>query len=98
MTEVRKECDKPVFSFEVGQFEVLPDFDEIGDFKGATRAVNYELIRKKVIEEGLLDTWKQQVEATGEMSNLCRLPCVRNPSAAFPFWAFRISPDRVPSW
>lgn len=71
MAEVRKECAKPVFSFEVGQFEVLPDFDEIDDFQGVTRAVNYELIRKKVIEEGLLDTWKQQVEATGEMSNLC---------------------------
>lgn len=71
MAEVRKECAKPVFSFEVGQFEVLPDFDEIDDFRGVTRAVNYELIRKKVIDEGLLDTWKQQVEATGELSNLC---------------------------
>lgn len=71
MAEVRKECAKPVFSFEVGQFEVLPDFDEINDFKGVTRAVNYELIRKKVIAEGLTDTWKRQVEATGELSNLC---------------------------
>lgn len=71
MAHVRQETEKPVFSFEVGQFEVLPDFDEIGDFRGVTRAVNYELIRKKVTDEGLLDTWKQQVEATGEMSNLC---------------------------
>ena len=71
MAEVRKECGKPVFSFEVGQFEVLPDFDEIDDFRGVTRAVNYELIRKKVIAEGLLPQWKRQVEATGELSNLC---------------------------
>lgn len=71
MAEVRKECAKPVFSFEVGQFEVLPDFDEINDFKGVTRAVYYELIRKKVIAEGLTDTWKRRVEATGELSNLC---------------------------
>ncbi|MBQ8554809.1 MAG: hypothetical protein IJ438_02940 [Clostridia bacterium] len=67
----RCESDKPVVSFEVGQFEVLPDFDEIDDFKGATRAVNYEIIRRKVIDNGLMDTWKQQVEATGELSNLC---------------------------
>lgn len=71
MAELRKECGKPVFSFEVGQFEVLPDFDEINDFHGVTRAVNYEIIRRKVVENGLMDTWKQQVEATGEMSNLC---------------------------
>lgn len=71
MAELRRDCGKPVYSFEVGQFEVLPDFDEIDDFKGVTRAVNYELIREKVQAEGLMDTWKQQVEATGELSNLC---------------------------
>lgn len=71
MAEVRKECGKPVITFEVGQFEVLPDFGEIDDFHGVTRAVNYELIRRKVAEEGLLDEWAAQVEATGELSNLC---------------------------
>lgn len=71
MSEIREECGKPVFSFEVGQFEVLPDFDELDDFKGVTRAINYDLIYQKVAKEGLLGTWTQQVEATGELSNLC---------------------------
>ena len=71
MTVLRKDCGKPVFSFEVGQFEVLPDFGEIADFRGVTRAVNYELIRKKVEQSGAMDTWTKQVEATGELSNLC---------------------------
>lgn len=71
MAELRRDCRKPVFSFEVGQFEILPDFDEIDDFKGVTRAVNYQLIREKVQAEGLMDSWKRQVEATGELSNLC---------------------------
>lgn len=71
MSELRRECSKPIFSFEVGQFEVLPDFAEIDDFKGVTRAVNYELIRRQVQEKGMLDTWSRQVEATGELSNLC---------------------------
>ena len=34
-------------------------------------AVNYELIRKKVEQSGAMDTWTKQVEATGELSNLC---------------------------
>ncbi|MGN0747378.1 MAG: hypothetical protein ACI4ML_11930 [Aristaeellaceae bacterium] len=71
MATLRRECGKPVFSFEVGQFEVLPDFDEIDAFRGVTRAVNYELIRRQVQESGAMDTWKKQVEATGEMANLC---------------------------
>lgn len=71
MAVLRKDCRKPVFSFEVGQFEVLPDFGEIQDFRGVTRAVNYEIIRDKVEKSGAMDTWKEQVEATGELSNLC---------------------------
>ena len=71
MATLRRECGKPVFSFEVGQFEVLPDFGEIDEFKGVTRAVNYELIRRQVQESGMMDTWEKQVEATGEMANLC---------------------------
>jgi len=71
MRYVRRETGKPVVTFEVGQFEVLPDFDEIQEFKGATRAVNLEIIRDKVIASGQTVAWKRQVEATGEMSNLC---------------------------
>lgn len=71
MAHVREVCDKPVFSFEVGQFEVLPDFAEIDDFKGVTRAVNYEIIRDRVAQKGLMDIWPRMVEATGEIANLC---------------------------
>ncbi|MGN0792993.1 MAG: glycoside hydrolase family 2 TIM barrel-domain containing protein [Aristaeellaceae bacterium] len=71
MEKLRRECAKPVFSFEVGQFEVLPDFDEIADFRGVTRAVNYELIRRQVQSSGAMETWKAQVEATGELARLC---------------------------
>lgn len=69
--ELRKGYQGPVFGFEVGQYEVLPDFDEIDDFRGVTRAVNYQIVREQVSERGMLDTWKRQVEATGEMSLAC---------------------------
>ena len=70
MAEIRKEYQKPVFSFEVGQFEVLPDFEELESFHGISDPVNLKLIRKRVEERGLLPSWKKYVEATGELSRL----------------------------
>ena len=70
MAEIRKEYQKPVFSFEVGQFEVLPDFEELESFYGISDPVNLKLIKKRVEERGLLPTWKKYVEATGELSRL----------------------------
>ena len=66
-----RETGHPVFSFEVGQYEVLPDFDELEDFRGVTEPVNYRIIRDKVEAAGLAGCWKQMVEATGELSLLC---------------------------
>lgn len=70
MAEIRKEYQKPVFSFEVGQFEVLPDFEELESFHGISDSVNLKLIKKRVEERGLLPTWEKYVEATGELSRL----------------------------
>jgi hypothetical protein len=70
MAEIRKEYQKPVFSFEVGQFEVLPDFEELESFHGISDPVNLKLIKKRVEERGLMPTWEKYVEATGELSRL----------------------------
>lgn len=70
MAELRKTYKKPVFSFEVGQFEVLPDFEELADFHGVSLPVNLELIREKAGRLGLLGEWKRYVEATGELSRI----------------------------
>ncbi len=70
MTHLRKVYAKPVFSFEVGQFEVLPDFDELEDFRGISDPANLRWIRKRVEEQGLLPVWKKYVEATGELSRI----------------------------
>lgn len=59
------------FSFEVGQYEVLPDFDEIAEYKGVTSPENLKHIREKVRAVGMEADWKKQVEATGELSLLC---------------------------
>ncbi|MCR5556947.1 MAG: hypothetical protein K6F75_05230 [Butyrivibrio sp.] len=71
MQDLRKEYAKPVFSFEVGQYEILPDFDELKDFKGVTRADNLLVVRDRVKELGISDEeWKKRVNATGEISLL----------------------------
>ncbi len=71
MEDLRKEYDKPVFSFEVGQYEILPDFDELQDFKGVTRADNLAVVRDRVKELGISDEeWKRRVNATGEIALL----------------------------
>ena len=62
----RDEYGHPVFSFEVGQFEVLPDFSEISSFQGVTRAVNLELVREEAAKRGYLEEWPRWVEASGE--------------------------------
>ncbi len=68
MKLLRQTCTKPVLAFEVGQYEVLPDFDELADFHGITCPVNYEIIRERMRERGLEKQWKRMVEATGELA------------------------------
>lgn len=69
--EVRKTFRGPVLGFEVGQFEVLPDFGQISDYRGVTRPDNLRLIAQRVARSGLQTAWKQYVEASGELSLLC---------------------------
>jgi len=70
MMHLREAYRKPVFSFEVGQYEVLPDFEELLDFQGITVPANMELIQRRVKERGLKEIWKKYVEASGEISRI----------------------------
>lgn len=71
MDEIRKVYSGPVFSFEVGQFQVLPDFEEISQFHGVTLPNNYICVEEEVMKAGWMPTWKQWVEASGELSFIC---------------------------
>ncbi len=70
MKIIRESYQKPVFSFEVGQFELLPDFDELDEFHGISDPVNFRLIQEKVESLGLTKVWKKYVEATGELARI----------------------------
>ncbi len=71
VSRVHREFHQPVFSFEVGQFQVLPDFGELDTFRGVTRAFNIEAVRDRAKENGLLPRWKEYVQATGELAKIC---------------------------
>lgn len=77
MEHLRRTYRKPVFSFEVGQFEVLPDFRELEAFRGISDPANLRLIREGVRRAGLIGAkedsskeWERRVEATGELSRI----------------------------
>ena len=68
---IREKTDQPVFSFEAGQYEVLPDFAEIHQYHGVTLPENLKHIQRMVREKGLEDDWQRMTEATGESALLC---------------------------
>ena len=71
MERLRGISSQPVFSFEVGQYEVLPDFGEIRDYRGVTESCNLMHMEQKMREAGLEDVWPRMVRATGENSLQC---------------------------
>lgn len=70
MKIIRRDYQKPVFSFEVGQFEVLPYFEELDKFHGISDPANLRLIRERAEKLGLLKDWNRYVEATGELARI----------------------------
>ncbi len=70
MRRLRETYDKAVFSFEVGQYEVLPDFAELERYDGVTDPANYRLIRDKIVAAGFIEEWPRYVRASGELSLL----------------------------
>ena len=71
MAELRRMSDLPVFSFEVGQYEVLPDVGEMRETGGVTVPANLIHIRKKIRAAGLESDWHRMVAATGENALQC---------------------------
>ena len=68
MGKLRERFPQPMFSFEVGQYEVLPDFHELEQFRGVTDPVNYRIIRRRAERRGMLPIWDRMVEASGELA------------------------------
>ena len=61
----------PVISHENGSFEVSPDFREIPQYTGVTRARNLEIFRERLRVAGMLDQAHDFVRASGALSVIC---------------------------
>lgn len=70
-TKELETINKPVISFEVGQFQVYPDYDEIKKYDGPLKPRN--LIEYKMLMErnGLKGKDKMFHDASGKLSMLC---------------------------
>ncbi len=61
----------PLISHEVGQYQIYPDFKEIGKYTGVLRALNLEVFRNRLERSGMLDQNRQFTDASGKWSALC---------------------------
>ena len=66
-----KDIPIPVISFEVGQFQVYPDYDEIDKYTGNLRPNNLRIFKKSLENSGLAGYDAKFQEATGQLSQLC---------------------------
>jgi hypothetical protein len=60
--------DRPLITHEVGQWAVYPDLREISRYHGAQRAFNFEIIRQRLADKGLLDWATDFTRASGMLA------------------------------
>lgn len=61
----------PLMGFEVGQFEVCPDYTEIPEYKGCLIPSNLQIAQQRLQEKGRYDRYRAYTEASGQLSFLC---------------------------
>jgi hypothetical protein len=61
----------PVIVHEMGEFQVAPDFREISEYTGVTRAHNLETFRERLRAAGMLDQAHDFMRASGTLSVIC---------------------------
>ncbi|QHQ59622.1 hypothetical protein Ana3638_01420 [Anaerocolumna sedimenticola] len=69
--EVLKDIPIPVISFEVGQFQVYPDYNEIKKYTGNLQPENLRTFKEDLDRHGMAGYDSKFQEATGQLSRLC---------------------------
>ena len=69
--DIISKYDVPVVSHEIGQWCVYPNFEEIRKYTGVTRAYNFEIFRKSLEENDMLDQAHDFLMASGKLQTLC---------------------------
>lgn len=63
--------EKPVVSHEVGQYTFYPDFNEIEKYTGVLKARNLEVIRERLLKNGMYKKHNKFFEASGKFAVEC---------------------------
>lgn len=65
-----KDVDRPVVSFEVGQYCVYPDVDSISDYTGNLLPANFEFIKQEMIKHNVYHMLRDYKDASGHFAAL----------------------------
>jgi len=69
--EALKGIPVPVIGHETGQYQVFPNFREIGKYKGVLKARNFEIYKDRLEKAGMLEQADQFVRASGALAVIC---------------------------
>ncbi|MGI8907547.1 MAG: discoidin domain-containing protein [Candidatus Sumerlaeaceae bacterium] len=72
--DYRKDVEKldvPVIVHEMGQWCVYPNFDEVSKYTGPLKPKNFDIFRDSLEAHGMLDQWKDFLQASGKLQVLC---------------------------
>ena len=61
----------PFFGYEVGQYQVFPNFTEIPKYTGVLKPYNLEMYRNRLAKAGMLDQAQDFFLASGALSAIC---------------------------
>jgi hypothetical protein len=61
----------PFSGYEVGQYQVFPNFPEIAKYTGVTKPLNFEMYRDRLAKAGMLDQANDFSRASGALSVIC---------------------------
>lgn len=58
----------PIISFETGQYCVYPDVDAIEKYTGNILPVNFDVVKKSMLEKGVYERRKAYIKASGDLA------------------------------
>lgn len=66
-----EQCNVPLISHEIGQYQIYPDYNEIKKYTGVVRAWNLEKFRDRLKNAGMIDQNLDFQKASGAWSAIC---------------------------
>lgn len=61
----------PAIGHETGQFQILPNFDEITKYTGVLEARNFKVFKQRMIDKNMFSYWKKLFTASGKHAAMC---------------------------